>query len=176
MLVPETLPPFFTQFPPLIERLRDTGVFAGSKHQQPNHCLVNEYEPGQGIMAHKDGPAYFPAVATISLCAPILLDLYEPKADGTSPPEPAFSILQEPRSLLITYGAAYTQYLHGIAERDVDTPADLARVCNVDRLGDAALRQAIERAQTTSTSVPRARRVSLTFRDVERVAPSLRLR
>lgn len=98
------------------------------------------------------------------------------KQTARLPPEPAFSILQEPRSLLITYGAAYTQYLHGIAERDVDTPADLARVCNVDRLGDAALRQAIERAQTTSTSVPRARRVSLTFRDVERVAPSLRLR
>lgn len=32
-----------------------------------NHVLVNEYQPGQGIMAHQDGPLYTPAVAILSL-------------------------------------------------------------------------------------------------------------
>ena len=33
---------------------------------QINHVLVNEYTPGQGIMAHTDGPAYVPIVCTLS--------------------------------------------------------------------------------------------------------------
>ena len=32
-----------------------------------NHVLVNEYLPGQGIMAHKDGPMYSPHVIILSL-------------------------------------------------------------------------------------------------------------
>lgn len=36
-----------------------------------NHVLVNEYQPGQGIMAHQDGPLYTPAVAILSLVRPI---------------------------------------------------------------------------------------------------------
>lgn len=164
VLIPEALPRFFTEYPPLLERIADTGAFAKSRHQKPNHCLVNEYLPGQGIMPHNDGPAYYPAVATLSLGAPILLDVYEHQ-EGAYPSTPHFSILQEPRSLLITHGVAYTQFVHGIAERTVDTRADLQRVVNHDVLQNPALAQAHE--------LVRARRVSLTFRDVERVAPRL---
>jgi len=32
-----------------------------------NHVLVNEYLPGQGIMAHTDGPAYVPVIATLTV-------------------------------------------------------------------------------------------------------------
>lgn len=78
---------------------------------------------------HEDGGAYFPAVATVSLGSHTLLDIYryaaEPAAAATEPSgaeaeasgaapgarareqEPAFSILQERRSLLITRGSAY---------------------------------------------------------------------
>ncbi|CAI5477197.1 unnamed protein product [Closterium sp. Yama58-4] len=35
-----------------------------------NHVLVNEYQEGQGIMPHQDGPAYFPCVAILSLGLP----------------------------------------------------------------------------------------------------------
>ncbi|KAK0521967.1 hypothetical protein OC835_006728 [Tilletia horrida] len=49
-LIPQPLPSFMTSFPNLIQRLQDTGAFRGSKHGQPNHCLVNEYLAGQGIM------------------------------------------------------------------------------------------------------------------------------
>ena len=31
-----------------------------------NHVLVNQYEPGQGIMGHSDGPSYSPIVCTIT--------------------------------------------------------------------------------------------------------------
>ena len=71
-------------------------------------------------MPHTDGPAYFPAVATVSLGSYTLLDLYDPKPSGGYEPEPVFSLFQEPRSLLITLGDAYTRYLHGIAERAND--------------------------------------------------------
>ena len=41
------------------------GVFPAD--EPPNHVLVNEYEPGRGIPAHKDGPMYMPRVAILSL-------------------------------------------------------------------------------------------------------------
>ncbi|OUC48670.1 hypothetical protein D917_01111 [Trichinella nativa] len=44
---------------------------------EPNHVLINEYLPGQGIMPHTDGPAYFPVVANITLGSHTVLDLYE---------------------------------------------------------------------------------------------------
>ena len=40
-----------------------------------NHVLINEYKPGQGIMAHTDGPAYYPVVATISTGGGQLLNI-----------------------------------------------------------------------------------------------------
>lgn len=154
-LIPQAMPDFLCQYPDLVSRLTQTKVFDGSKHQQPNHCLVNEYTAGQGIMPHEDGPAYFPAVATISLGSHALLDIYryvdedlqkefeermqefdKHNGEKTTPsngadlsklvpkervqdnvkivrgararePNPLFSILQEPRSLLITTGQVY---------------------------------------------------------------------
>ncbi len=47
---------------------RDRGqvtIFNGSPHGSPNHCLVNEYQPGQGIYPHEDGSAYWPVVCTV---------------------------------------------------------------------------------------------------------------
>ena len=48
------------------------------ENNRPNHVLVNEYLPGQGIMPHTDGPAFFPMVSTVSLGSHTFLDLYEP--------------------------------------------------------------------------------------------------
>lgn len=128
-LIPEPLPEFMTRFPPLVQRIKETGAFGGSAHGEPNHCLVNEYKVGQGIMPHEDGDAYFHAVATVSLASHTLLDIYrwveedqDPSAEGETTAatttttskvkareqDPIFSILQEPRSLLITVGDAYT--------------------------------------------------------------------
>jgi len=39
--------------------------------------LVNEYLPGQGILPHEDGGAYWPVVGTVSLGGVVVLDVYE---------------------------------------------------------------------------------------------------
>ncbi|UZJ52951.1 hypothetical protein CBS101457_002271 [Exobasidium rhododendri] len=183
VLIPETMPDFLSTFPPLIERLRGIGAFEGSRHGEPNHCLVNEYQPGQGIMPHEDGGAYFEAVATVSLGGYTLLDIYRyassqekdgtPQHDGAKSREqdPRFSILQEPRSLLITRGAAYRAFLHGIAERSEDDASVLRAVINKDAITQVPLKKALEDSHVEGgASLTRETRISLTFRDVEKVA------
>lgn len=78
-----------------------------------NHVLVNEYLPGQGIMPHQDGPAYFPVVAIISLGSPAvmrfsphprLLDAVETTLASHAQ---AFSVALMPGSLLVFKDSAY---------------------------------------------------------------------
>ncbi|KAJ5294603.1 hypothetical protein PENANT_c006G01538 [Penicillium antarcticum] len=151
----------------IIPRLKDLGVFKDSPHQAPNHVLVNEYKPGQGIMPHEDGAAYYPLVATVSLGAPIVFDIYEKhgiEGPGTGAaetirrPKPKYRILQERRSLLITRDKLYTDFLHGIAEvtRDEDLGPDF--VCNWNLLR--------EKAVYRGGWYERQTRISLTYRDV----------
>ncbi|GAM39166.1 hypothetical protein TCE0_034r10487 [Talaromyces pinophilus] len=153
---------------PIISRFKELGCFSDAPHKAPNHVLINEYCPGQGIMPHEDGPAYYPLVATISLAAPIVLDLYEKKVEtDTVDAEkedtgPKYRILQEPRSLLITTGSLYTQYLHGIANTLKDDALTPESICNWSLVGD-------QQAYKTG-AYERQTRVSLTYRDVLKVA------
>ncbi|XP_013382587.1 alpha-ketoglutarate-dependent dioxygenase alkB homolog 6 [Lingula anatina] len=116
------------------------GVF---QDKTPNHVLVNEYLPGQGIMPHTDGPLYYPVVSNITLGSHSVLDFYhsissdadnisstgdtmaeghqvEKKEDGNreiSLEERYIgSVLLEPRSLVLTMNDMYENYLHGIAD------------------------------------------------------------
>lgn len=137
-------------------------LFSDSPHQVPNHCLINEYLPGQGIHAHEDGGAYAPIVATISLGAPIVLDIFPKSGEGGTlqrNSRPQWRILQEERSLLISTGEMYTKHLHGIAA--VKEDIDLQEVANWDFLEDKE--RFIKKANVRRT------RVSLTFRDVLKV-------
>lgn len=78
-------------------KISSLGVFG---EKQPNHVLINEYAPGQGIMVshkyaalgvcymlcvhaqpHEDGPLYHPIVTTVSLGSHTLLDFYQPITD-----------------------------------------------------------------------------------------------
>lgn len=130
-------------------------VFKDAPHGEPNHCLVNEYLPGQGILPHEDGPAYHPIVATVSLGSSAVLDLY-PKGDTE---RSQWRVFQERRSLLITTGEMYNGWLHGIAELEFDV--QLEEVVNwglVDRKMDYA-----------EARSERGTRISLTFRDVLKV-------
>lgn len=47
----------------------------------PNHVLVNEYLPGQGIMPHEDGAAYRPVVATVSLGSAAVVEFWPKERD-----------------------------------------------------------------------------------------------
>ncbi|KAI2618728.1 hypothetical protein GGS26DRAFT_352128 [Hypomontagnella submonticulosa] len=138
------------------------GIFSDSPHQKPNHVLINEYPPGVGIMPHKDGPAYHPVVVTISLNASLCLNIYKSKEDGTLDPEPAWRILQEPRSLLITTSSLYTDYFHGIADITEDIELSNNTIANWD-----LLRSPDDFADGHNI---RKTRTSLTYRDVMKVS------
>lgn len=181
-LIPTAMPAFMQdQFPRIINRIAETGAFHGSKHKVPNHVLVNEYLPGQGIFPHEDGPAYFPTVTTLSLGSHTILDIfaYATKEDGDATSEtegaktyqtnPAFSILIPRRSLFILRSDLYTTCLHGIAARHTDSLEELQKCVNWEDISSRRSRWELG-DETNNTSVwERSRRVSLTVRTVEKV-------
>ncbi|KAL7789909.1 hypothetical protein V8C37DRAFT_403730 [Trichoderma ceciliae] len=121
-------------------------IFAGSPHQRPNH----------------DGDAYWPVVCTVSLGASICLNLYRSKEDGALDPEPAWRVIQEPRSLLITTANLYTDYLHGISDIEVDLDLSANTIANWSLLRDPDAFASGRSARLTRTS--------LTYRDVLKVS------
>lgn len=90
------------------------------------------------------------------------LDIYGSKEDGAIEEEPRWRVLQEPRSLLITTGELYTEYLHGIAEVQEYTNLGASTICNWDllRAPDKIIDGRLERRKRTS----------LTYRDVLKVS------
>lgn len=135
----------------------------------PNHVLVNEYETGQGIMPHEDGPLFYPTVATISLGSHTFLDFYhhlnnvennETQLDHSFESRHFLSILLEPRSLILVKESMYENYLHGIAEQKEDKITDI--VANLNHCLGVKLGDVLQR--TT--------RVSLTIRHVPKVLKS----
>ncbi|KAF5931309.1 hypothetical protein HYC85_032182 [Camellia sinensis] len=121
-----------------------------------NHVLINEYLPNQGIMAHQDGPAYFPVVAILSLGSPVVMDFtphstlqlctntltnnvddklsdgaFDGETEKWSDDHLPFSVLLMPRSLLIFKDKAYSDYLHGIKDSEVQ---QYDKAVNVDEI------------------------------------------
>jgi alkylated DNA repair protein alkB family protein 6 len=166
VLLASPLPPWLVD--PVLSRLDDLAVFANSPHKAPNHVLINEYQPSQGIMPHEDGAAYHPIVATVSLGGPIVLDIYDKRKEGLDETgdgeirRPLYRILQERRSLLITTDKMYTEYLHGIAEKLTDDDLGSETIANWDLLGNPG--------DFESGSYERVTRTSLTYRDVLKVS------
>lgn len=113
-------------------------------------------------MPHKDGFAYYPVVCTISLGGSLCLDIHEAKEDGSTESKPRWKIFQEPRSLLITTGKAYLDYLHGIAEISKDIELNSRTVANWSLLKSADL--------LNDGQNERQVRTSLTYRDVLKVS------
>ncbi|TFK71225.1 hypothetical protein BDN72DRAFT_887740 [Pluteus cervinus] len=190
LLLPQPLPGFVESYPPLIQRLRDTGIFQYSPHGQPNHIIMNEYLPGQGIMPHEDGPAYHPVVATISLGSHTIFHYYKYKNEEDTSPDhpsatgrvvdqrPVMSVFLEPRSLIISTDEMYTSHLHGIEEIEEDIvisgngnqPPTIASkgtpIDNWEMLKDEEMKESMRLGGV----LKRAPRYSLTCRDVQRVA------
>lgn len=166
LLASSKMPPWLTN--PVVDRISALGIFSNAPHGI-NHCLINEYLPGQGIMPHEDGDAYYPVVATVSLGGSLVLDVTEKRKTGddavdSEEPLKRWRILQEPRSLLLTTGEAYTDTLHGIAEVAEDVDLSAETVANWGLMGG---REAIEANGGRNT---RTDRVSLTYRDVKKVS------
>lgn len=159
-LLAAPLPTFLAE--PVLSPLQTLAVFQDSPHSGPNHVLVNEYQPGEGIMPHEDGPAYHPITATVSLRGHTVLEIYKKNEQGEREAEPTWRILQEPRSLLITAGDMYKDTLHGISEIKIDEDLTSETIVNWDLLGDTT--------RFALGSAARSTRVSLTYRDVLKVA------
>ncbi|KAG2151020.1 uncharacterized protein EDB93DRAFT_1140681 [Suillus bovinus] len=190
ILFRQDLPPFLNDFPDVLGRLRGLGAFNQSLHKGPNHVILNEYHPGQGIMPHEDGPSYHPVVATISLGSHTVFHYYRYNQDkhnlsvdpgstrmGRSvDPEPLSSLFLEPRSVVVTTGELYRTHLHGIDETETDTftgdgllllpNGSHSRIVNRHMIKDETALRIIESGGT----VERTTRYSLTCRDVEKVA------
>ncbi|KAF2232892.1 calpain [Viridothelium virens] len=177
-LLSAPLPSFLSE--PILGRFKELEVFRDTPHRAPNHVLLNEYKRGEGIMTHEDGAAYAPVVATVSLGTSIILNIVE-KAEsvpesttrnlgsdgdgeqGKIETEPAkYRILQEPRSLLITTGEGYTEFLHGIADLERDEGLGPDTIANWELLGNPE--------QFKSGLNERGTRISLTYRDVLKVS------
>ena len=132
--------------------------------------LVNEYTPGQGIMPHEDGGAYFPVVCTVSLGGGGVYEVY-PKTDANvrelGEGKQKWRVYQEPRSLLVTTGELYSECLHGIQSVlvDEDVREGEGGVVNWGLLREETRRE----MEGSMGRWERGTRVSLTFRDVLKV-------
>lgn len=82
---------------------------------KPNHVLINEYQRGDGIMPHTDGPAYYPLVAIVSFSGSTVFTFW-----SMSPREPIFSLVLPPRSLLLFTGDLYQNRMHSIESKPSD--------------------------------------------------------
>lgn len=167
-------------------KLGEMKIFDQNK---PNHVLINEYLPGQGIMPHQDGNLYFPTVCNISLSSPLFLDFYRPiqvtnigeALRNVMQPSPEndenghgyslekrymFSILMEPRSLLILKEDMFNVYLHGIKDVEEDR-VNRKSIINYERTNKANYDNQFN--EIDELYLKRSPRVSLTIRYVPNV-------
>jgi alkylated DNA repair protein alkB family protein 6 len=148
---------------PLLQRLVEENVFPDA----PNHILVNEYSPGQGIMPHEDGPLYIPNVAIVSLGSALVMDIRPHPTkhpEGSLTSSATFSLLLEPRSLFIFRDEVYRTHLHGIEARTEDvlpTPDCIANSHLLSTPLDFS-------SPDQPVVLPRSLRVSLTIRRVSK--------
>lgn len=77
MIQTESLPKWLDSITERILHLGNETIFSDMSFQF-NHCLVNEYQAGQGIMPHTDGPVYHPIVTTVSLQSHTVIEFYRP--------------------------------------------------------------------------------------------------
>ena len=151
-MVPEQIPKWLIRY---IEMVSATRLFDA---KTPNHVLINEYLPGQGIMPHLDGPLYHPVVVNVSLNSHTVMNFYEPirdKSKDTSLEKRyKFSFLLEPQSLLCLQNEMYEDVLHGIEEKmSDDIKCENIKNMNIPTAG----------------TLVREKRISLTIRHVEKV-------
>lgn len=122
----------------------------------PNHALVNAYEPGEGIMAHEDGPAYTPYATILSVGSSCVFDFL------TKSRSRAAQIYLPVGSLLLFTDEAYQDYLHEVRseKHDLITPSVLnTETIDPSRLGNSHIRE-------SDKVLVRGFRLSITMRHV----------
>ncbi|KAL2470053.1 oxidoreductase [Abeliophyllum distichum] len=197
-LLAQDLPPWLKQ---ITHRISEESRLFPS---EINHVLINEYLPDQGIMPHQDGPAYVPVVAILSLGSSVVMDFTPHPSlnnstdtsgnnidDKTSKPahmamnssqglNRSFSVVLMPRSLLIFKDKAYSDYLHGIKDCEMQRYDEAVNVANSMKSHGQAqptsgLKKASDDIETGGDTVIHrtGRRISLTCRVVMKVHKNL---
>lgn len=115
---------------------------------QPNHALINVYNPGQGIMAHQDGPAYFPYAVILSLGSGGVFEFVNMDRKVCR------EIYVGVGSLLKFSGQAYTSVMHQFDARRFDT----VKLTDTRRLGLSCYSNGV---------LSRGKRISITMRHVK---------
>jgi alkylated DNA repair dioxygenase AlkB/SAM-dependent methyltransferase len=130
-----------TPLPACLDTMIAHAMSLGLLATRPDQCTVNEYLPGQGIRSHVDThSAFHDGLMSVSLGAPVVMD-FKGDFQGAACVK---AVLLPPRSALVMHGAARYAWQHGIASRKSD--------------------------MIEGKTVPRARRVSITFRAVRHLA------
>ncbi|KAK9880246.1 hypothetical protein WA026_010122 [Henosepilachna vigintioctopunctata] len=147
-MIPDKIPQWLQKY---MDRITGLYVFGEKK---PNHVLVNEYLPGQGIMPHTDGPLFYPTITTISCGSHTLLRFLE----NDSERKKICDILVERCSLLVIQGDMYSKYLHSIEGTSCDILSkDCVNIRNTSNKYDIG------------QSLKRDTRISITIRNVPKV-------
>ncbi len=129
--------------------LKDIGL------PRPNHALINVYEPGEGIMAHEDGPAYAGYAAILSLGSSCVFDFVSRDRLVLA------QVYLPVGSLLIFSDFAYSDALHQYSFSKTDQMH--ARVFNREVVLEPTLGGSVLRDDDT---LHRGRRISITMRQV----------
>ena len=128
----------------LAQRLVQEQIFDATT--LPNHVLINAYSPGQGILPHTDGNAYYPKVAILSLNQPVIMSFRKQLSQ-----DPITSVVLEPRSLIVFEKEAYEYHLHSIDDCITENTKD-KNVFNVKQ--DMEIERKSERISLTLRYVP----------------------
>jgi alkylated DNA repair protein alkB family protein 6 len=141
--------------PLILQRLSNTLVAIGafSSTRPPNHVLINEYQPGEGIMPHTDGPAYENRTATISLGGSDVIFKLWPRKQLND------AVTLQTESSLQQVDPSLEVILHGHGSLVLFT--DDAYLYHCHEISEGVLE---ERTCSSGVLVKRGYRVSLTFR------------
>jgi len=138
-----------------------------------NHILLNRYQTNQGILPHRDGPAYDPFVFILSLESPVRLDFVLDhmllqklpqehqdqilhQIDNVHKIPHKFALVLDADSLIVFHSVVYEYFTHGIEETH--------QVSFEGVLNERQMRE-----KYGGSSVKREQRSSLTIRTVKHV-------
>jgi alkylated DNA repair protein alkB family protein 6 len=157
----------------ICDALVHDGVFAPTTY--PNNVRIHDYAVGHGIAPHVDGPIYVPRVAILSLQSSVVMNFYpyrKPyddamehyndtfKFDGAiAKDRPHFSLVLEPRSLLVFDNDAYYFHPHGISAKPIDS-------LRLEDAGPIINRALLRTTPSTATEIVRQPRVGVTIRNL----------
>jgi len=173
LLYDATISPIPPPLQYIIDLLLFHNVFSSDDPQTiPNHILINEYQPGQGILYHTDGPTYQPKTVTISIGNSHVLFRFHPRYPQNNQPTTEKLFVSGRGSCLMFEHEAYTEYLHGIEEVLQESICsnsclnweDYCQECQTYNNNEYDYDVYREKYDKASDMVQRGYRISLTFR------------